>query len=75
MKLIGVVVNIVTYLHIFSHLLTVVAIGRVPMTPARPSKLEEFGRAVDLRTGQMVRGARRETYFKKKTTTHVTNQG
>ena len=45
------------------------------MTPVRPSKLEEFGRAVDLRTGQMVRGARRGTYFKKKTTTHVTNQG
>ena len=44
------------------------------MTPARPSKLEEFGSAIDPRKGKVVRGARRGTYFKKKTT-HVTNQG
>ena len=43
------------------------------MTPVRPSKLEEFGRAVDPRKGLMVRGARRGIYFKKKT--HVTSQG
>ena len=36
---------------IVSRLLTVVAVGRVAMTPARPSKLEEFGSAVDPRKG------------------------